>query len=246
MPTFARKAREAGMAASAVAEVLRTKLSHETEVLTTSSDLCRGLRVVMLSDTHGHHRKLEVPRGDMLLHAGDFTHYGRESDALDFNAWLGELPHTHKIVVLGNHETNAEWRGRAATLLTNGILLCDEGVEIPANVDGIAPLRVFGTDFFWPNVPNAALQALEPGQADILMVHSPASGFVDDNQGCARLLHNIERIRPSLVVCGHIHSAHGVHEATGSGPSGSTTFVNAANAKRGHGHMGWPAIVMDI
>ena len=27
-----------------------------------------------------------------------------QDDAEDFNAWLGELPHAHKVVVEGNHE----------------------------------------------------------------------------------------------------------------------------------------------
>jgi hypothetical protein len=54
------------------------------------------LRVVMISDTHNMHRRLEVPDGDILIHAGDFTMYGRSAHAADFNLWLGELPHRHK------------------------------------------------------------------------------------------------------------------------------------------------------
>lgn len=26
---------------------------------------------------------------DILIHAGDFTHFGKEKDAKDMNAWLG-------------------------------------------------------------------------------------------------------------------------------------------------------------
>ena len=64
-----------------------------------------GVRVVCISDTHGAHRSVSVPDGDVLIHAGDFTRYGRESDASDFDAWLATLPHRHKVVVHGNHET---------------------------------------------------------------------------------------------------------------------------------------------
>ena len=60
-----------------------------------------GIRVVCISDTHGRHRDCEIPNGDVLIHAGDFTRYGKRADADDFNKWLGELPHRHKIVVNG-------------------------------------------------------------------------------------------------------------------------------------------------
>ena len=63
-----------------------------------------------ISDTHGRHRDVFVPEADILVHAGDFTHFGKISDAKDFNKWLGDLPHKHKIVVNGNHEHNAEWK----------------------------------------------------------------------------------------------------------------------------------------
>ena len=63
-------------------------------------------KIVCISDTHCMHRALtnDIPVGDILIHAGDFTRYGTLSDAEDFNHWLGELPHKIKIVILGNHE----------------------------------------------------------------------------------------------------------------------------------------------
>eukprot|EP00438_Fugacium_kawagutii_P004849 Skav221070 [mRNA] locus=scaffold3118:272977:273507:- [translate_table: standard] len=48
------------------------------------------LRVVCISDTHNHHRKLQLPPGDILIHAGDFTDFGKEENARDFNDWLGD------------------------------------------------------------------------------------------------------------------------------------------------------------
>ena len=64
-----------------------------------------ALRLVLLSDTHQLHREVEVPDGDIFIHAGDFTMFSESMEAVaDFNDWLGELPHRHKIVVPGNHE----------------------------------------------------------------------------------------------------------------------------------------------
>merc|ERR1712216_105377 len=74
-----------------------------------------NVRVVCISDTHGRHRDLVLPKGDVLIHAGDFTKFGKLEDVEDFNSWLGGLTFEHKIVVNGNHENNAEWQGRVAS-----------------------------------------------------------------------------------------------------------------------------------
>ena len=58
-----------------------------------------------MADTHEPHREVEVPPGDLLIHAGDFTMLSRSERVIrDFNAWLGELPDPYKVVVPGNHE----------------------------------------------------------------------------------------------------------------------------------------------
>jgi hypothetical protein len=63
----------------------------------------KRIRVVCISDTHGKHWAMhdKVPHGDVLIHAGDFSYKMRNGDAEgkleDFNAWLGTLPHKHKV-----------------------------------------------------------------------------------------------------------------------------------------------------
>jgi len=50
------------------------------------------LRLVLLSDTHELHREVEVPDGDILIHAGDFTMFSKSMNAItDFNTWLGGI-----------------------------------------------------------------------------------------------------------------------------------------------------------
>ena len=68
------------------------------------------IRIVCISDTHTQvfyriaHRGIKipfqaqtmlepVPPGDILIHAGDFTNYGRKEEVEKFNEWLGSLPH---------------------------------------------------------------------------------------------------------------------------------------------------------
>lgn len=59
-----------------------------------------------MSDTHSltRHLKFDVPIGDILIHAGDFSACGKLSEIQEFNEWLATLPHKHKLVICGNHE----------------------------------------------------------------------------------------------------------------------------------------------
>jgi predicted phosphohydrolase len=58
------------------------------------------------SDTHSltNHIKFSIPPGDVFIHAGDFSKCGRLEEVVEFNNWLGTLPHKHKLVIAGNHE----------------------------------------------------------------------------------------------------------------------------------------------
>src|ERR1700676_5392257 len=86
--------------------------------------------VVCISDTHELHRELDVPDGDILIHAGDFTMFSKSASAiLDFNDWLGELPHRWKICVPGNHEFFLESDPSRRKLISNPTLLANESVE---------------------------------------------------------------------------------------------------------------------
>ena len=56
-----------------------------------------------------------------------------------------------------------------------------------------------------------------PDDTDILITHGPAWGSVDtvagrpwDNLGCELLAERIQRFRPKIHVCGHIHSGYGI------------------------------------
>ena len=70
-----------------------------------------------------------MPDDDVLIHAGDFL--GLRRNLSDFNDWLGELPHRHKIVIAGNHDSLLqETPELALPALSDAIYLQDSGVEI--------------------------------------------------------------------------------------------------------------------
>merc|ERR1712113_1055159 len=66
------------------------------------------VRCVCISDTHGRHAMIQVPPGDILIHAGDFTMCGADFEVDEFCEWFGALPHPHKILIAGNHDLTCD------------------------------------------------------------------------------------------------------------------------------------------
>ncbi len=70
----------------------------------------KSVCLVHISDTHCQHSKYRVPAPthadiNVLLHSGDFSNYGEESEIASFAAWFAALPGFHiKMLLLGNHE----------------------------------------------------------------------------------------------------------------------------------------------
>jgi Icc-related predicted phosphoesterase len=184
-----------------------------------------GVSVVIISDTHGQHDSLEIPEADILIHAGDFTRFGREENVVGFNEWLGTLPHKHKVVVEGNHEVNAPWKARTHELLTNATFLRNEAVTC-------AGVRFLGKGFFWNMKTPNPHDDLCPPDTDILIAHNPCKQFVDSGHGCESSAAFVRRLRPRLFVCGHIHAAKGT--VRGSGALADTLFVNGASVVGDH------------
>ena len=64
------------------------------------------MRIVAISDTHGFHRTVNIPRdGDVLVHSGDFSVTGyKMSEYNDFVDWFSAQEHEYKVLIAGNHE----------------------------------------------------------------------------------------------------------------------------------------------
>lgn len=188
------------------------------------------VRIVLISDTHGEHRSLHVPDGDVLIHAGDFTLFNKSRASVrDFNQWLFELPFCRKLVIPGNHEfkfVDTRWRH----LISAATFLLNEGVEL----DGI---RTWGSPLTPSNFSSfgatsdadcGRIFSRIPTGTDLVITHGPPHGILDiaeienGHQGCPLLLSAIRRVRPALHVFGHIHQSYGMASVNG------TVFVNAA------------------
>lgn len=55
-------------------------------------------RFVCISDTHSRTDSIQMPYGDVFIHAGDFTELGLPSEVKKFNDWLGQ--HLWKFCLL--------------------------------------------------------------------------------------------------------------------------------------------------
>src|SRR5438067_4285791 len=62
------------------------------------------LKFIAISDTHCRHRSLKLPKGDVLLHAGDISYRGNQLEIKDFLDWFGKLSYPYKIFIAGNHD----------------------------------------------------------------------------------------------------------------------------------------------
>jgi len=73
-------------------------------------DLDGHVRVVCISDTHCKHMNMPraLPKGDLLIHSGDFTLTGETPDVKNFANWLvgyiTEDHFKHIVVIAGNHD----------------------------------------------------------------------------------------------------------------------------------------------
>ena len=99
----------------------KTKGSVDPSKLTIVRD---HLVLVFLSDTHLLEKELTVPPGSLLVHCGDASFAGVDG-VVEFDRWLGELPHLYKVYVPGNHDA-----AFAKSRLSNATVLINEGVEI--------------------------------------------------------------------------------------------------------------------
>jgi len=173
----------------------------------------KSLQIVLLSDMHDLFREVEVPEGDLLLCAGDWTMQSHSFRSIvDFDQWLGELPHRHKVCVPGNHETYLQAKPANRSLISNAVLLINEGIEIEGLRIWGSPVTPVGPAFGMKSAEDRrSLYTTIPDDIDILITHGPPFGILDRSRGSERhqgdpvLLDAIMRLRPQLHVFGHVH-----------------------------------------
>jgi len=197
------------------------------------------MKVVCISDTHNQLGAMDIPEGDVLVHAGDFSMMGRETEVTHFFEEFSELPHEHKFVIAGNHDFMPERDpGGFRALIPPGITYLE---DMAVTVEGV---KFWGTPWVkglsrWAFNEDDLVKRLEkwkkiPDDVDVLISHGPAYGILDllayprvgedPHVGCKLLRDEVlERIKPRYMVFGHIHEGAGMREVDG------VWFLNASN-----------------
>ena len=157
---------------------------------------------------------------DLIVGAGDFAnqHRGLEK-TLDILSAI----ETPTVLVPGNNETlealQEATRGWPAAVVLHGEATEVGGMQI-VGIGGGIPVTPFGAWSFDLSEERAE-QLLAPFEsADLVVSHSPPSGVADvDSSGISRgstaLRDFVERAKPQLFVCGHIHDSWQVSGSIG-------------------------------
>ncbi|MBN2152017.1 MAG: metallophosphoesterase [Candidatus Lokiarchaeota archaeon] len=214
------------------------------------------MRILLLSDVGG--KAPAIPRElvegtDFVLLAGDVTLGARHENVIrrNFEAVAGLIPPGKRVFYIpGNHDQPSVADVKA-WMPPNFILLHDKhatlhvnGFPRPVLVLGFggAKLGLYNNFAFDEEEMSSSLSRLFESTAaergastpfTILLVHDPPSNtkldytFMKTHVGSGAVRKAIESYQPDLAVAGHIHESPGVDKI------GTTTCVNAGEARQG-------------
>lgn len=184
------------------------------------------MRLLAFSDIHRDQeqakRLVELAEdADVVVGAGDYAtmHKGLETTIEVLSAIAAPA-----VLVPGNAETDTElWQACASWTtahVLHGQAVQVAGAEFFGLGGGVPP-----TPFPWSfdlSEEEAAAKLESCPEGAVLVVHSPPKGYLDKahgrHLGSRSVLEAIERKRPALVVCGHIHQCWGSEAAIGTTP----------------------------
>ena len=209
------------------------------------------MRITVISDTHGKHNEItkDLPGGDLLLCSGDISGRGYQEEIKNFVKWFEDQDYEEKIFIAGNHDFGFQDSYQKTMdligdydveyLQDNLVLYYPEQELYDLEVNYSDYIKIYGSPW-QPEFCNWAFNLPRNGDrlkekwnnispdTDILLTHGPSWGNLDivkgrkENLGCELLQARINRIKPKIHICGHIHSGYGYKFENG------THFFNAS------------------
>lgn len=196
------------------------------------------MKLIIISDTHEKHEQVVLPKGDVLIHCGDFTFQGVTQRVAAFANWMKKQDFAHKICIPGNHELSFGPAVAHRKIVIN--LIKEAGItyleDSSTEIDGVKFYGSPWTPFFfnWAfNLPRGEMLANKwkqiPDDVNVLITHGPPHGILDqtsDNgsQGCEELAKRVKTLPNLKLHCfGHLHQDGGK-----SIDINGVRFVNAA------------------
>lgn len=189
------------------------------------------IRVWHISDTHGYHSKLKVPKDvDLVIHSGDAGNYrdpyNNDLEIRSFANWYASLPIMYKIYVAGNHDSSVEsllWSKKLFDKLNIDYLFNDSIDIMGLNIWGSPHTPQFGNWSFMKNRSKIGrVWDAIPDDTDILVTHGPPKYILDlstnrdhsiEACGDSALNKRIIKLKPKLVCFGHIHNTDDIRNA---------------------------------
>lgn len=208
------------------------------------------MKLLCTSDFHGSLPDPDtLPEADVLIVAGDLGPVHDHSDSVhrewyrvQFSWWIEKVPARYVITTAGNHDLYLAKPGgrKLISYLGRGkhFHLQDESCVI----DGV---KFYGTPWTprfgsWQFMKNdealANKWAAIPEDTDVLIVHGPPYGYVDTTDfyvktptsvGSKTLREWVHTHKPKLVVCGHIHEAHGTTQTFNGTVIANVSYVDS-------------------
>jgi Icc-related predicted phosphoesterase len=186
------------------------------------------MRLLLFSDLHTNaaaaERLVRMAEGaDVAIGAGDFASVRRGTSTCINILRQIRIP---SVLVPGNNETYDELR-EACAGWPGASVLHGTGVDIAGvpffGLGGGVPVTPFGNwSFDFSEADATRLLSGCPAGA-VLVSHSPPKGAVDvasggRSLGSTAVREAVVRLKPRLVVCGHIHDSAGQRTMIGNSP----------------------------
>lgn len=222
------------------------------------------MKIIAISDTHNKHKKLTIPKCDVLIHAGDFTWDGKFSDVRKFIHWFASQPAEYKVLIAGNHELTLDDTYPKFNPKIKDLILNDPDIIYLENSETIIEgLKIWGTPWtpayynwafngitdenapFERGIPLSRIYERIPEDVNILICHGPAYDILDrtlhgdSRQGSVemrKVTTKLDHLR--LYICGHIHESRGMEIA-----DGGVYYCNVASMDRDYEKLMDPVII---
>jgi uncharacterized protein len=204
------------------------------------------MRLLCITDIHGEVSRFEKilaaePKADLLIIGGDFTNFGKPPE-VDHILNLAQAHTPQVLAVAGNCDSPEIDQ----LLHERGVSLHKRGVRI--GLPGQGDLGFFGLSAMPPWKGNmyefpeedldrfiaVSFAQVEGSPRYIMVPHCPPRNSEVDrsgsgaNVGSTAVRSWVDKVKPILVICGHIH------EARGQAKIGNTVVVNCGPARDGN------------
>jgi Icc-related predicted phosphoesterase len=193
------------------------------------------MKLLLFSDLHrdttAATRMVELSRdADVVIGAGDFANARTGVSTCIEILKVIEIP---SVLVPGNNESYDELVAACANW-PSARVLHGTGVEIKGvpffGIGGGIPITPFGSWSYDFSEVEAERLLRDCPVGAVLVSHSPPKGAVDvtgsgQSLGSTAVRDAVIRLKPRLVVCGHIHASAGKRAQTGT-----STIINAGPA----------------